>query len=202
MAPSRLTMVIAGVAAGLGACGLPACGSADAANGEPKGVSSREVSRAATDEDGKPIEIVTLAGEEYKLDLAADDETRIQGLSGREKIEDDEGMLFVFPRADLLQFVMRDCLVDIDIIFIDTRGKITAMHEMKVEEPRRPDEPKPEDPTKQRDPYEWRLKRYSSRFDAQFAIELRGGALKEMDPPLKVGDVVPLDLKRLKKVAE
>jgi uncharacterized protein len=89
---------------------------------------------------------------------------------------------------------MRDCLVDIDIIYLDPSGRIVAMHEMKVEPPRGPGEGETGDLTNRA--YEERLRRYSSRFPAQFAIEIKGGSLPTMK--LREGDKVDLPLDALK----
>ena len=51
---------------------------------------------------------VRVGGETFRLELALDDETRTLGLGGREEIPRDGGMLFVFPQAAQLSFVMRD----------------------------------------------------------------------------------------------
>lgn len=150
---------------------------------------------------GLPIEKVSIAGGVYKLEMALTTEVRYKGLSGRETIDADGGMIFVFEKPLKLAFVMRDCLVDIDIIFLDPFGTITAMHHMPTEPPRDESEPKPTDP-RQPDPYEQRLKKYPSKTAAQFAIELKGGTLKLLDPPLKRGQKIKLDLKKLKKYAK
>ena len=140
------------------------------------------------------VESVKLGGKWYHLEVAADDATRIHGLSDRTEIAPDGGMIFLFPRAIPLQFVMRDCPIPIDIIFVDSSDRIVAMHQMKVEEPRRPDEPKTADP--EEDKYENRLVRYPSRFAAQFVIEIKGGTLPSLG--LKEGDRLSLDTDRLK----
>ena len=115
----------------------------------------------------------------FELELALTGPQRYQGLSGREHIEPQGGMLFVFPddQVKVQQFVMRDCPVPIDIIFLDPGGRITAMHEMKVE---------PEGPP-------W--VRYSSRYPAQFAIELAGGTLDDLQ--LRLGQRVELPRREL-----
>ncbi|HRJ49209.1 MAG: DUF192 domain-containing protein [Phycisphaeraceae bacterium] len=145
-------------------------------------------------------EKVTISGRAYTLELALDLEKRQKGLSEREVIPDGTGMLFVFPDREVRvqEFVMRDCRIPIDIIFLDRSGRVTATHAMKVEEARRPDEPKPENP-RVPDPYEARLKRYSSRYAAQFVIELAGGELDKLK--LSEGQKIPLDLDGLKKRA-
>lgn len=146
-----------------------------------------------------PIEKVRVGGKTFKLELADNQTTRFKGLSDRTVIAKDGGMLFVFPQPiESLHFVMRDCPIPIDIIFLDASGRITAMHAMVPEEPRRPDEPKTENPLD--DKYEARLKRYPSRYAAQFAIELAGGAIKGLS--LKEGDRIDMDLPRLKKAAK
>jgi uncharacterized membrane protein (UPF0127 family) len=43
-----------------------------------------------------------------------------------------------------------------------------------------------------------RLKRYSSRFNARYVIELRGGMLENLD--LQTGQQIKLDTKRLAEI--
>lgn len=137
-------------------------------------------------------ERVEIDGHEFSLELVADNASRTVGLGGRESVPEDGGMLFSFPDARVRHFVMRDCLVDIDIIFLDADGRIVAMHHMPVEEPRRPGETQME--------YELRLPRYSSRFNARYAIELRGGMLENLD--LQPGQKIELDTERLEGLTD
>ncbi|MCW5757742.1 MAG: DUF192 domain-containing protein [Phycisphaeraceae bacterium] len=136
------------------------------------------------------VETVRVKGRTFFMEIAADDATRVRGLGGRELIEDDGGMLFVFPRPRVLGFVMRDCLVPIDIAFLDQFGVVVATHEMPIE-PRQPGESASE--------YEGRLTVYSSRSAAQFALEFRAGMLRELG--LERGDKVELDVARLQSIA-
>lgn len=135
-------------------------------------------------------ERVQIGGRTFVLELAADEEKRTLGLGGRDFIPENGGMLFSFPDSQIRQFVMRDCLIPIDIIFLDADGRIVAKHHMPVEEPRRADE-------SARD-YEMRLKRYSSRFNARYAIEIRGGLLEELN--LQAGEQIRLDTERLVEI--
>ncbi len=144
------------------------------------------------------IESVKIGDKVFHLELALDGPTRFHGLSDREHIEPDGGMLFVFPKPNVQRFVMRDCPTDIDIIFLDPSARITAMYHMPVEEPRREDEPKTDNPAE--DKYEQRLHRYSSKFPAQFVIELKGGTLETLD--LHEGDQIKLDTRGLKARAK
>lgn len=144
--------------------------------------------------------VVRIAGQAFHLELSADLDKRFKGLSGRTHIEPDGGMLFVFPAPQTMHFVMRDCPIPIDILFLDPRGVVIAAHAMQPEEPRRADEPKPADPRASRDLYEDRLKKYGSNFAAQFAVELAGGRIKELG--VKEGDRLTFDIDGLKRRAK
>jgi len=146
------------------------------------------------------VESVNIGGEWFHLELAIDNATRFKGLSDREVIEPDGGMLFVFKRASVQRFVMRDCAIPIDIIFLDASGHITAKHHMPVEPPRDP-ATEPIDPSLGYSPkYDARLAKYSSRYAAQFVIELAGGTLERLD--LNEGDQIDLDVEGLKARAK
>lgn len=136
-------------------------------------------------------ERITIAGETFELTVAADDASRTRGLGGVEHIEPDGGMLFIFPDADYRSFLMRDCQVDIDIIFLSATGSVTALHEMKAEQLRRDNESLRE--------YEARLTKYPSVRRAQYAIELKAGTIDRLG--VKAGDQIDIDYMRLKDAA-
>lgn len=144
------------------------------------------------------VERVRVGGKTFFLELANTRELRTKGLSDREFIEPDGGMLFVFPEDEvgIQRFVMRDCPIDIDIIFLNANGQVVASHAMTVEAPRGEGEGQAGEISPA---YENRLKKYSSRYPAQFAIELKGGTLSKLD--VKDGEVIHLDLDRLKDEA-
>ena len=148
------------------------------------------------------VESIKISGEWFHLELAADQPTRVRGLGGRDYLAPDGGMLFVFPQPQVLQFVMRDCLVPIDVIFLDATGRITAMHTMPVEPPEPPqaEDETDEDYRSRRIAYELALPRYTSRFSAQFAVELAGGTLDRLG--LEPGQKLDIDLERLKTLAK
>lgn len=58
---------------------------------------------------------------ELTVELADTPEKRLQGLSGREPIADDWGMLFVFPDSGRRSFWMREMRFPLDMVFIDQR---------------------------------------------------------------------------------
>jgi len=144
--------------------------------------------------DGPLMESVTIRDETFRLEVARDEPARTKGLMERESIPADGGMLFIFPDAQLRAFWMANCLVDIDVIFLDPQGRITAMHRMKAGPARRPDESEVAYETRMRDSY------YASVFPAQFAIELQAGTLDRL--ALDPAEKIPLDLPRLKALAQ
>ena len=144
--------------------------------------------------DGKAL--VELDGRVFELEIAADEQTRTKGLAQRTQIEPDGGMIFVFPDSRIRKFVMRDCLTDLDIIFLDAAGNITDLHNMPMEPPRDPEAGEGEVGDFLNRKYHARLPQYSSRFNCQYVIELAGGTLEGLE--LGRGDHVDLDTERLK----
>ena len=104
----------------------------------------------------------------------------------------DRTSFFIFPRAERRSFWMGNCLIDIDVIFLDSQGRVTATHRMKAQPPRGANESE--------SVYRRRMPDYPSRYAAQFVIELKSGWLDRLD--LKVEDRIELDLKRLKARAK
>jgi len=161
------------------------------------------------DEDtNADVAVVKLGSRTFHLEVAATPEKRFRGLSNRTFIEPDGGMLFVFPdrQVQVHSFVMRDCPIPIDIVYLDKAGRITAMHKMTPEPPRTDAEKQLSAPyegapdwTWTNDQYEDRLKRYPSRFASQFVIELAGNTLDSLD--LKEGQKVEIDVAGLKALA-
>lgn len=132
-----------------------------------------------------------IQGQRYALELALTRESRATGLSGRTRIPDDGGMLFVYPQPQSLVFWMYLCLVDIDVAFLDPQGRVLAVYEMQAEPPPGPGESP--------GAYRQRLRRYQSPQPGQFALELRAGSLRELG--IHVGDKLDLPLAELVRQA-
>ncbi|MFN5946823.1 MAG: DUF192 domain-containing protein [Phycisphaerae bacterium] len=150
---------------------------------------------------------VKLGGKTFSLEKAVTNQTRFGGLSGRRSIPESGGMIFIFSYPMLMQFVMRDCPIPIDIIYVDAGGRITAMYNMKPEAPRGEGEKDLNPLNGTNSKYESRLRKYSSRFDSLIAIELKGGTLNiDGSNPggieLKVGQKLDLDMQALRKLAK
>lgn len=127
---------------------------------------------------------VSILGRVFRLELALDDATRFQGLSDRENIGAEGGMLFVFPDMRERNFVMRRCPNPIDILFLSETGRIVKTHAMK-----------PDPPGAREDD----LTPYPSVWPTAAAIELRGGTIVTLG--IQEGQKIDLPMDALKKRA-
>ncbi len=116
---------------------------------------------------------VRIGGHTWRVELADNEQSRRQGLAGRDEVPDRTGMLFIFDREEVLTFHMLGCLTSLDVAFISQAGRIVCIHTMAVED-------NPQNPTCT----------YSSRYPARFALEVAAGALARAG--VKVGDKVEL----------
>ena len=139
---------------------------------------------------GLPIERVTVGDRTFDLEVAATQKHVQDGLSKRATIPDGTGMLFVFPSSRILSFWMIDCLVDIDVAYLDRTGKVVSVYTMKTE-PAQTD-------LETRDAYMNRLKRYPSADDCLYAIELPAGAMTKLG--VKPGTMVKLNFAKLRSL--
>jgi hypothetical protein len=65
----------------------------------------------------------------FEMEIANTNEKRIRGLSGRERLVENQGMLFVFEQVEEQCFWMKDMLFSIDIIWTDSHRKIIKIKE-------------------------------------------------------------------------
>ena len=89
---------------------------------------------------------INVAGIELDVELATTFEEQILGLMYRDKLEENDGMLFVFPKEKVLSFWMKDTRIPLSIAFIKAEGRIIQIESMKpysldthVSEKKRPD---------------------------------------------------------------
>ncbi|MCE9618890.1 MAG: DUF192 domain-containing protein [Planctomycetes bacterium] len=137
---------------------------------------------------GLPLEMVTIGGKKYELEVAANDASRMRGLSHRASIPAGTGMIFVHRVSDMLSYWMVDCLIDMDIAYLDRNGKVVSIYTMKVEPPRAA--------TESEEAYHLRLKHYPSADDAIYALELPAGEYAKLG--VKPGDTIALDHAKFK----
>ena len=108
-----------------------------------------------------------------KVEIAADDEERANGLMFREKLGKNKGMLFVYSNSEVRTFWMKNTLIPLDIIFISSELEIINIEEAL---------PCLEDPCKV----------YSSKEEVKYVLEVNKGFTKWKN--INVGDKVVLKI--------
>ncbi len=129
----------------------------------------------------------------FTLETAYSLDDRGDGMMHRTEIAEDGGMIFIFRNAQERRFWMKNCLVDMDIIYVDRARRIVSAYNMKMQPPKRDDE--------SMDDYESRIRDsadYPSRGAAQYVIELKAGKIQELG--LQRGQKLDLDEDGLKKL--
>ena len=81
----------------------------------------------------------SLGGVWFLLELAETPAAQHRGLGGRLRLGPREGMLFLYPRKQLLRFWMREMRIPIDILWLDGETIVHIAHEVPPE-PGVPDE--------------------------------------------------------------
>lgn len=105
------------------------------------------------------------------LEIADEQNERARGLMYRENICDSCGMLFVFLQEETMSFWMKDTLVSLDMVFINSNNKVVKIH--KNTETNNT------------------TNRYSSQEPAKYVIETKAGFTDKIN--LKEGDTVDID---------
>ena len=89
------------------------------------------VSCAAPPATGPRAVITTAAGERsFRIEIVETDELRARGLMGRERIDEDAGMAFLWSEDTDSAFHMRDTLIPLTVAFFAADGRILATIDM------------------------------------------------------------------------
>lgn len=104
-----------------------------------------------------PVIDLTIKAAKLKAEVAADANSRTIGLMNRFSLKPDQGMIFVFARSEPLGFWMRNTFVPLSIAYIDNKGVILNIVDMK-----------PQDEAS-----------HPSSGPAMFALEMKQGWFKE-----------------------
>jgi len=105
----------------------------------------------------------------YNIELATTIAQKTKGLSGRDSLCKNCGMIFVFGFEANLPFWMKDTLIPLDMIWLDKNGKvvdiqtITEINSTKI---------------------------YQNQTPAQYVIELNANDSQKIN--LKIGDIIDL----------
>jgi uncharacterized protein len=66
------------------------------------------------------------------IEFADNDYERSQGLMYRTEMEENQGMLFVFPYEESQSFFMKNTIISLDMIFINSNLEIVTIHKNTV----------------------------------------------------------------------
>ncbi len=78
--------------------------------------------------DPAPLIAETAGGERsFTIEIADDESERSAGLMFRESMDDDHGMLFVFPQTKEAGFWMKNTPMPLDLIFIGEDGRVRGV---------------------------------------------------------------------------
>jgi uncharacterized membrane protein (UPF0127 family) len=103
---------------------------------------------------------------EVRVEIADGLFERARGLMYRKELGEDRGMLFVFPREQPLTFWMKNTRIPLSIAYIDSKGRIADILDMK--------------PLDDKPPH------YVSSVPVQYALEVNQGFFEERG--VRVGD--------------
>lgn len=113
---------------------------------------------------------VLIKGQEFSVEIADTPLKRSRGLSGRENLAENEGMLFLFSRAGYQGFWMKGMMIPIDIIWIKD-DRVVGFEKNA----------QPEPGVKQR-----QLKKYLPPEAVDKALEVSAGTVERLD--IQVGE--------------
>ena len=81
---------------------------------------------------GLPAITLKVGSHSVHADVANTEATRELGLMYRQKMEKQDGMLFVFPEIGYHAMWMRNTLIPLSVAYMDERGVIVSIHEMQA----------------------------------------------------------------------
>jgi uncharacterized membrane protein (UPF0127 family) len=150
-----------------------------------------DVLHAAAQKD-LPRRTYTIFGESFDCELCLQPTSRDIGMAARTEFPEGTAMIFVHPRPRMLNYWMKDCLIDMDIVMVDRNGVVGALHEAVREKLRTKDESLAD--------YQARLPLYGTPTPAKYVIELPPGTIARLKP--KVGQRIDIDWKPLDAIAK
>ncbi len=75
--------------------------------------------------------VLRIKGHALTVEIAATQDSRARGLMYRESLDQDRGMLFIYPEERILSFWMRNTTVPLSIAYLDAQGTIVEIRWMR-----------------------------------------------------------------------
>lgn len=82
-----------------------------------------------------PTAMLRVAELSIEVEVADEPAERNQGLMYRESLDDDEGMLFVYPQLGARSFWMKNTSIPLSIAFMDETGRVLNIEDMRPLDP-------------------------------------------------------------------
>jgi len=101
-----------------------------------------------------------------KAEVARTEDEKSRGLMFRERLEPDEGMLFIYEREEFLSFWMKNTPLPLSIAFLDRKGRIVDLQDMEP----------------------FNLRTHTSARPAKYALEMNRNWFQKNG--VKIGDVI------------
>lgn len=123
-----------------------------------------------------PQNTVSIDGKQFKVELARTDAEREKGLMNRDNLDADVGMLFIFKKADIQTFWMKNTFIPLDIIWINSSTPlgVNKIVDMTTLDPDTPDF----------------TPQYTPKEKAKYVLELNAGTANENN--FRIGDKVKI----------
>lgn len=112
---------------------------------------------------------LNIKDQKYKIELAKTSAQKIKGLSKREKLCKNCGMLFIFGFETELPFWMKDTLIPLDMIWLNKDGKVVDIQTATTTSSQ---------------------KIYKNKLKAQYVLELNATDSQKLN--LNIGDLIQL----------
>ena len=153
-----LVLTLSAVVVGCAAISTPAPSTMGRDTSPSVSNKSTEIPTGEQDALGMVVRIGSL---EFLVEVAADSDKQIKGLSGRQSLDAGTGMLFVFENEKRFRFWMRGMEISLDMVWINSECQVVDVSE-NVPPPER-DMPLDD------------LPRYSPESPAKYVLEINGG---------------------------
>lgn len=115
--------------------------------------------KTADSKNTTPQKTIIIGEKEITVEVAKSNEERAKGLSNREKLDENTGMVFVFNKNSKPSFWMKDTKIALDIIWIND-DKVVSINKNVQPEPNKKD---------------YDLKKYPAPSEIDYVLEVNGG---------------------------